>query len=66
MDENHCNLLGGGYSRPGLESWSAVNLRILEHMLWQRALDAIRARPSFIIPVLTILFSRMGCAETVV
>jgi hypothetical protein len=66
MDEDHCRVLGD-YSRPGLEIvLNDVESQVLERVLWQRSLDAIRDRPSFIYVRLTILFSRMGCAETVV
>jgi hypothetical protein len=44
--------------------WSNVNLRVLEQVLWQRSLDAIRDRPSLNVVMLTISFSLMGCAET--
>jgi hypothetical protein len=60
LDEIHCRVL---MSR---SYWTTVNLRTLEQMLWQRPLDAIRARPSFIIVRLIILSSRMGCVEAVV
>jgi hypothetical protein len=46
--------------------WTAVKSRVLEQALWQRSLDVIRDRPSLIFVLLTIWFSRMGCAETVV
>jgi hypothetical protein len=66
MHENHCRVLGA-YSRPELEiELRYCKLTRLEQAFWQKSLDAIRARPSLIVVILTIWFSRMGCTETVV
>jgi hypothetical protein len=66
MDEDHCRVLDA-FSRPDLEIVLArAKLRVPEQALWQRSLDAIRDRPNYILVKLTMLFSRMACAETVV
>ena len=63
LDANYCRGLGA-YSRPDLEiDLSNVSLRLLEQALWQRSLDAIRARPGLILVIFTLSLSRMGCAE---
>jgi hypothetical protein len=65
MDEDHCRVLGT-YSRPELNIslvWCTITSA---GVLWQKSLDRIRDRPSFIHVILTVWFSRMGCAETVV
>jgi hypothetical protein len=41
MDENHCRVLGA-YSGQIEKSLVTVSLRVLEQVLWQRSLDAIR------------------------
>jgi hypothetical protein len=64
--EDHFRVLGA-LSRPDLEiKLNRCDLRVLEQVLWQRYLDAIRDRPCLMNVILTIPFSRMGCAETIV
>jgi hypothetical protein len=66
LDDIHCRVLGTYSSQTSRSILIAVDLRVLEQVLCQRSLDAIRDRPGLLGVILTIPFSRTGYAEIVV